>query len=288
MRYSNRMRAAKGAPRAFTLVELLVAIAIIVVLLSITLLFMPKREVRLASQGADQLQTYIASAKSRALRDNAPRGIRLIGNTSTGYREFQYVEVPEPYAPGSALTIPANGNTSSPTSVTLAGDHTASIGNGDMLEITYGAGSIHRILSRSLVSGNTQLNLASSPPVATQAQLVLSNNYRVIRQPRPLLGETNLLLPDKVFVVPMANAANPSWWLPSQNLPSAYGDPNTLQIIFSPSGQVMNATTGRIVLVVMDDNNISKPTYLCVYSHTGAVAAHPDLAATQDGLSSGQ
>jgi prepilin-type N-terminal cleavage/methylation domain-containing protein len=262
--------------RAFTLVELLVAMAIIVLLVSIVLAFYPKREVRYAAQGADQLQTMVAAAKSRALRDQTPRGIRLISTPGqVGFRQFQYIEVPEPYAPNAVLTVQQTTG----TTARIAGDHRSSIFAGDLLEITHGTGSIHRILTVApnlvLFNGtpHTQMSLASPPPAASNADLSLPNNYRFIRQPRPLMGETSLQLPDKVFVQPM-NPTNPNSWPSSRNIPTSWDGAN-FDIIFSPSGQVINSRGGTIVLVVMDDNNVSKPTLLAIYSTTGACAAHP-------------
>ena len=277
--------------RAFTLVEMLVAIAIIVLLMGIVLAFMPKREVRLAAQGADQLQTYIASAKSRAMRDGAPRGIRLIKSSQGGFREFQYIEVPAPYAPENVtLTVGINSSTA-----TLTGDHRTSIAQGDLLEITHGLPSIHRISQPPVLVGtNTRLILVNSPPAASNAPLTLTNNYRIIRQPRPLMGENTLVLPDKVYVAfDQTDAAADPYGKNSANIPQSYTGANW-EILFSPSGQVINARGGRIILWLADDNNVSKPTLLTVYSFTGAVGAHPEApgadpyAFTRDGRSSGQ
>jgi prepilin-type N-terminal cleavage/methylation domain-containing protein len=281
--------------RAFTLVELLVAIAIIVALAAIVLVFLPKREVRLAAQGAEQLQTYIASAKSRALRDQAPRGVRFLPSPQGGFREFQYIEVPEPYQPAGQLNINA-GNLSL---ARVGGDVTGAVAYGDMLELplTY---EIHRVSanpSYDAASNTTSVQLATpaSMPVHT------AFDYRFIRQPRPLLGETTLQLPNTVYVQPdsrYTGTPNSAWDFPnanqnSLNIPTSY-DTGNFDIIFSASGSVINAIGGRIVLVVWDDNRVSQPTLLTVYSYTGGVASHPkgpagqEYSYTQDGRSSGQ
>ncbi len=269
----------------FTLIELLVAMAIIVLLMGLVLAFYPKREVRYAAQGADQLQTYIASAKARALRDQAPRGIRLIQSPQGGFREFQYIEQPEPYtAPVPMAILRLTPNVANFFGINLNGI----IQVGDLLEISHGVGSIHRVIGGNFGSG--QVFLASNVPAASNSNLVLTQNYRFIRQPRPLLGETILHLPQYVYVQP----DNGSYaWPSSLNIPKSWDNAN-FDILFSPSGQVINARGGRIVLVVMDDNNVSKPTLLTVYSYTGAVGAHPqgppgqEYSFTQDGQGSGQ
>jgi hypothetical protein len=66
-----------------------------------------------ASRGADMLQGWLLIAKQRALRDGAPRGIRLIPPTPTPtwdrayVTQLQYVEQPDGYRPG-ALTDRGN------------------------------------------------------------------------------------------------------------------------------------------------------------------------------------
>jgi prepilin-type N-terminal cleavage/methylation domain-containing protein len=273
----------------FTLVELLVAIGIIMVLAALALAFLPKREVRLAIQGADQLQTYIASAKSRALRDKAPRGIRLIQSPQGGFREFQYIEVPEPYAPNAFVTVPPGSNVAN-VRWDLSG---GSVQYGDMLEFTTGQASIHRVTAvggYNPANGITQVTLASVPPNAATSFFV-TTSYRFVRQPRPLLGETALQLPTTVFVSPDSTMGGQSL-----NIPQAYDFPvsGNWDIIFSSSGEVINAIGGRIVLWVQDDNNVSQPTLLTIYTYTGGCASHPPgppgqpYLYTQDGRSSGQ
>ena len=80
--------------RAFTLVEMLVVIAIMVALAGITVAFLPRRESRLATEGAEQLQTFIASARSRALRDQSPRGVRFLQDSFGHLTQVQLLEVP--------------------------------------------------------------------------------------------------------------------------------------------------------------------------------------------------
>src|SRR5947209_3387422 len=95
--------------RGFTLVELMVVLALIAILGSLTVAFMPsaanqERE----SRAATLLQGWLNVAKQRALRDQAPRGVRLImapANTVTfgGVSppnivvQCQYIEQPEDF-----------------------------------------------------------------------------------------------------------------------------------------------------------------------------------------------
>ena len=278
----------------FTLIELMVVVSIIVALAAITLLFYPKREVRLAADGADKLQTYIAQARSRALRDQAPRGIRLLPDGNGRLTEIVLVEVPEPIVPpiGTRITVlkpPSAATIRSTVTFSPVGiPSSMDLKSGDYLEIMYGAGSIHRIET----VGTDQIVLASKVPAAEITDLALSDNFRFIRRARPLMGEPTLQLPDTVFV---AQSVTSEIQGRSLNLPAANnGITGSVDIIFSPSGQVINSSSGRMVLWLTDDNNVSKPTLLTVYCRTGACAAHPEgpsgnpFQYTKDGKSSGQ
>ncbi len=267
---------------AFTLVEMLVVMALIVLLLALVLLFMPKRESRLANQGADQLQTYLASAKSRALRDQVPCGVRLIPsvgpNGVVAYREFQYVSSPDYYTPDQTTLTIQRGSNIAVFNSALGIDISESVQAGDLLQIMEGANLSYRV---SAVSPNS-VALVTAPSQAQFVNFFTANNYRFFRQPRPLFGEPTLQLPQYVYV----SVSN------SLNIPANVNNEN--DIIFAPSGQVINQSAGRIVLWLTDDNNVSEPTLLTIYTLTGGVAAHPiapggdPYAFTRDGNDSGQ
>lgn len=91
--------------RGFTLVEMLVAMALAIVVLGLAIgisqtgAFDSYKTVG----AADKLSQWMLVAKSRALRDKAPRGIRLIPDSTNPefIREIAYIEQPDP--------IPSNG-----------------------------------------------------------------------------------------------------------------------------------------------------------------------------------
>lgn len=87
--------------RAFTLVELLVAIAVIIVLSALALLVVPGiMEQDRTTDGASLTRQYLMLAKARAARDQAPRGVRFIVDTNKPLgqqmfaTEIQYTEAP--------------------------------------------------------------------------------------------------------------------------------------------------------------------------------------------------
>jgi type II secretory pathway pseudopilin PulG len=93
--------------RGITLIELLVVITIVVALFALVAAVAPRMgERQRASRGADQLQGWLLIAKQRALRDQAPRGIRLpqvIGPPANAQyvTQLYYIEQPPAYAPAA-------------------------------------------------------------------------------------------------------------------------------------------------------------------------------------------
>src|SRR5436190_23076965 len=72
----NRQQSSR---RAFTLVELLVVMAIIAVIAGIGVYAMQPFQNRAAvNKGAVLLQSWLTAAKQRAVRDQQPRGLRLV------------------------------------------------------------------------------------------------------------------------------------------------------------------------------------------------------------------
>lgn len=305
--------------KAFTLMELVVVVAIVVVLAAIALAFLPSRQAKVASQAADQVQTFLAQARSRALRDQVLTGVRFFsdddGKTFTG---LGLVQRPEPLVPYFAqvtqpqstwtvflqLPVPASPNgqyTMQIMQQTIPGiGQTApaqplALGPSDLLPGDYFIGCTPQ---------ETQLITAVEPSIGLVTLLTvpgiapvgggtfrLWTSYRFDRAPRALMGEPNFQMPRNAFIYPNQKAIGS---VPcSQSVPMNGGD---MEILFAPSGQVVNATAGRIVLWFGNLNLASKEagTLLTIYARTGGVASHPigpvgdEFLYTRDGRSSGQ
>jgi prepilin-type N-terminal cleavage/methylation domain-containing protein len=98
---------------AFTLVELLVAIAILVALAALALLVVPAAlEQDRTTDGASLLRQYLMISKARAARDQLPRGVRLISNPNGMATEIQYLESPPVFVPSpKGGWLPSNSST---------------------------------------------------------------------------------------------------------------------------------------------------------------------------------
>ncbi len=102
---------AKRQPRAFTLLELLVAVSILLILLAITATAIRVNNDADRVRGAGRtLQSYLLGAKDRAIYSKAPRGVRLLrdGANLRTVSSVVYIEPTEPWR-GQVRVIPADG-----------------------------------------------------------------------------------------------------------------------------------------------------------------------------------
>jgi type II secretory pathway pseudopilin PulG len=289
---------------AFTLVELLVVLAIMISLAALAVAFVPNvAEAERAARGADRLQGWLLIARQQAKHDGVPTGLRL--NPGTLYpntaapnsfyvTELQYIQKPGDFWLPNTFLSPVAGSgglqlTASPASLI---DFTGGLGAqqllwpvqpGDYLELQ-GGGPVHQIAS----VGPQNLALVSATTLsAATAQ------YRVIRSPRILNGENTLSLPQNVAIDLSTNVQYKS------GLPGL-GSPLTqpIDILFSPSGTIVGTAYSKLIFwvrdVTQDANNPGGQTLVTVYCRTGFIAAQPvdtssgnPYSFTQDGRSSG-
>lgn len=112
--------------QAFTLIEMLVVIAIILVLAALAAAFMPRvQDSTKLTNGIDQLEQWLLTAKMRAKRDGVASGIRLIQDANSAnvgmYTSCQYIQQPDPISGGSlsatgTLPAPSSTNQAQPSS----------------------------------------------------------------------------------------------------------------------------------------------------------------------------
>ena len=86
---------------AFTLVELLVVLGIMLVLMSLAVVMATSGilDNHRLSAGSDRVSGWLLQARAKAFRDRLPRGIRFVPNAQGFVTEAQFIEVPEAYVP---------------------------------------------------------------------------------------------------------------------------------------------------------------------------------------------
>lgn len=303
-----------------TLIELLLVISVMLALALIALAVIPDALNRSrTADGAERLQEWLLTSKQRALRDKAPRGLRLIPETLPNgdvvCRRLEYIEVPDSFAPPGTLVIPqsrfdpSSGSGAFQThEITLrgGGDIRPFVEPGDLLELVE-TGGVYQVWPIDAGNGVTLEYPAQGPPDTTrflvlpqvrEARLApfiaFEKGFRFIRQPKPLMGEDVLELPSDIVI-----------WLQHAGAPVSLGltAQPPFDVTFSPGGPVQPARQGRIVLWVrhypLDERDpVGDPTLITIYSRTGAIAAHPvfgnpnvpaadSYRFTQDGRNSG-
>lgn len=262
---SSRPRRRHG----MTLIELLVVMAIIAVLMGLTALVLPSGNSRSLTTAVDQIQGWGLIAKQRAVRDKAPRGLRLIPDPTDAnkFRELQYVEQPEDFVlagfggstggvsnsieiPSKAL--PGTQNTARLQTSIVPGQ----IGTGDFLVIsTNGVDQWFRITGVANPAGPVSLtftpNYTGTPRDATFG--------RIVRNPKPLVGEETLKLPKSIFIDQTR----------SLNL-------GNRDIVFSPSGELIRPNMGMVILWVNYDGGPEDDgALITIQPRTGQISAVP-------------
>ena len=261
-----------------TLVELIVVIAIILTIAALAAAFIPNvSDSQRTWSSVDLLEQWLLTAKMRAKHDSLPTGIRFIPDATTPgqYSQFVYIQQPDPLVGGTsqgngkytggyvASASPVqNGTKVDFGNVDFHGGQPPSnpavflVQPGDYLELRDGGG-VHPILG---VSSQTSLLVSGNQPITITAA---TSNYRILRQPRQLLGENPLQLPGNMVVDTNQVPVPPSYPPPPAPKPNTQpfnyslvspGVSGMIEILFAPSGAVVgnNAEFSKIYLFVRD------------------------------------
>jgi type II secretory pathway pseudopilin PulG len=290
-----------------TLVELIVVMAIIAGLAALVLLILPRlQDSQRTAKGADIVQGQLFVARQMALRDQLPRGVRLVstGNFGNRFDQLQLIEQPPAYTTGVVRNLILNPNTTWPQDPTtgwfviqfnpdpITGAQpdfsNGAVQPGDLLDLSAAndnytvvsppaSGAMHLIMK-------VQLPTAVSPPmvwVLSQPQITYTGSpfpfyYRIIRSPRALTGEAPITLPNGIVVDASNSSPTPGLSIIPQDTDGNF------EVLFDPSGKVLRAAgnQGKVVLWVMDVSNNNNQfsadqTLIAVYSRTGVLMAAP-------------
>ena len=331
----NMKRIATHARTAFTLVELLVAMGIIIALAALTAAFVSTGAIdsqRLISS-ADRTSGWLIIAKNRALRDQTAHGVRFFINADgTSVTEAQYIEQPQAWnpnltgdpngaridlyyhdtyalsgsAPDNRMTrgTPPNADTfrvvftPNPTDPTQAQEFKSRVIKGTFLVLPEFNRSYY-IESYTELAGPPiafELTLRSYPdlgagstPMGTPTKQIYGFGFQA--PPQPLLGETPLEIPSGSIIdyrhVPDPNTNTTATTINVDfELDPVSGNPVYFDILFAPSGRVLNNSEGYIVLWIRDPEKFQGNPYnayeqageqvlIVVYTRSGYVSTQP-------------
>lgn len=308
------------ARRAFTLVEMLVVLALVLVLATLLIAFGPRMaEKHKAAAGADQLQQWLLIAKQRALRDRSPTGLRLIPDTDNPsfVRKLRYVQLPADLRFQRPMSVSAGsapgrfdyvdlgagpGENFRAGSADLPGYTDPAfwtVQPGDFIQFPDltvhkigGADSTGAVIGTPVTPTRLQLNWSGAPASPINSSTLFS----IFRSSRPILGEQELLLPEDIVI---DLGTNTTYAVPLYQGFSGYPE-----IVFGTDGPMINTPlNGKAILWVRDvTQGTAEQTLIVVYGRTGFIAAHQvdvtpsqtvpgqyanPYSFTQDGRSSG-
>jgi prepilin-type N-terminal cleavage/methylation domain-containing protein len=311
----NTVKTSSNRRRAFTLIELIVVIGIILVIAALAAAFAPRvSDSQNLSRAVDQFEQWLLTAKMRAKRDGLATGIRLVpnqGDPAGIYSQVQYIQQPDPLSGGFLTTTPTSlvysagppavyvngGILQSAASgvVTFAGvDFTLGLGAGalpsqllvqpgDFLEVRDGGVYMIGAVTgpTTLTLGGTSYDTALKIGSATTPPSGPTTNYRILRQPRVLIGEAPLQLPGNLAV---DTTLIPQTVIPGNTTVTwsnvAAGTSGYPEILFSPSGAVVgtNAGNGKVLVTVYDMTmspfDINRVGIVAVQCRTGFIGAY--------------
>jgi type II secretory pathway pseudopilin PulG len=284
------------SPRpAFTLVELIVVIGIVLALAALIVLIFPRlQDSQRVAKGADILQGQLFLAKQMALRDQVPRGVRLFGSNGQ-YTSLQLIEQPLPYSVGQVTgLVPVNppppqppSPYSPPYTLQFSGNSAAvqaqlvndfangAIQMGDYINLnfnnpggdsytTISPHALHRITANpNSASLTLTISTAPSSSLVNAPNPTLGGvpwNYQVIRSPRAMVGQQPVLLPDSVAITVLNSGPT--------------------DILFDPSGVALGSggvqIPGKVVFLLSDPTGGTPEQMLvAVYTRAGNILAQP-------------
>jgi type II secretory pathway pseudopilin PulG len=285
-----RINRPKGRRPAFTLIELIVVISIIIVIAALGAAFAPRvTDSQNLTRSVDQLEQWLLTAKMRAKRDGLATGIRFIEdpnnpgirfiedpNNPGMYSQFQYIQQPERLSGGSVVfaTTPPAGAMPWPAAPVYLTGGACLQATGNQVQfanVDFTAGNL--TVDQYLVQQGDYLELLGGgiyyiSAVVPPNKLALGGSiYDNALSFNPTGAQAGATTNYRILRQPRILNGEDPLQLPnnyavdlamSANVPRRplYGAPNGgyYEILFSPSGAVVGqgTTSGKILLYVHD------------------------------------
>jgi len=270
-----------GSRSAFTLVEMLVVITIMLVMMGVTVAVINVSvEGERIRSGASQVQSYLAGARDRAAFAGRPCGVRFILDEldPTLVRSMLYIQVPDDWQQGSFVVNDVQGDLYCSRLVEELVDRQSTTDWGDLSLLLNTTqlrkpkimiqGHWYTVVATDLTDPNLPPPVPPVPPHhqslticprfrGSDGTRVQEGDYRLRLQPTIMPGQEPVLLPAGVVIdLDMCRRMRTS--APAETLPLSWYPNNTylaaLDILFSPNGTVIGpeASKGVIHLLVND------------------------------------
>ncbi len=286
--------------RAFTLMELLVTIAIILVIATIGYFALPKNMAGDYNRvrGIDQMMEWLLTAKQRAKRDQVPTGIRLVVDSTGLVTSVVYVQQPDALSgqvTGGQCTSTTSGSAGPPAvpatasfqnvdfqgGASTAGQiNEALVQPGDYLSVN--GGPVHLITGVGAPTGSPPTTTLTLYPSPLSTSPLPTSNYCFYRQPRPISGEDAKQLPTDLAIRIIPITKGPAQ-IASGNTTIGLGDTSGLY----PGDPVVvsdgtNSVQTRIVVVTANSSITVANVAGLNSTTTGTVTDSPSLNVPQN------
>jgi prepilin-type N-terminal cleavage/methylation domain-containing protein len=250
---------------AFTLVELLVVVAITLILTTITIVSVNfSISADRVRAGARQIQSLLAGARDRAIYAKDMRGIRLIRdpNDSHVVRSLQYIGAPGKISAGTLTIVTGTdgtiiNTTNAPAIYILKNQGLIRVGS--RIQIPMTTGRWYTIAgfpgAQQILLSQKYADFYSTAAGTMNVNRVYSGlTYLLELQPQPLPDSTPVQLP-KGVVIDLDGSQVPSNWRPSVQA-GAYS--NQMDILFSAKGLPVGdvVSQGMIHLHIADAGDV--------------------------------
>ncbi len=266
----HAQRLSKSSRRAFTLVELLVVLAIVLILAAVTIASVNfSYNADRMRAGGRQLQSFLMGARDKAIYANEVRGVRLLldPNDNHSVSAVQYIGAPQRETGTLTFSFAATGDSTGRTVSLISGTPWFNLFNrgflkvGNRIQIPQDTGAWFTISTVLTIPSNTpgvppQKLIVLNRPNSDLAGTVNPISFAMELASTPLGDAQPVQLP-RGTVIDLDGSQIPRSWRPI-SLTATYSP--QMDILFTPRGTVVGDTSalGIVHLLVSDASDVLK------------------------------